>query len=205
MALALWVLRRKQPQLELALTGQFTDHHAWLIQGALELIALLDRQLTDLHQHIGELMAPLAPQMEQLTSIPGLEATAALAILAEIGTEMRHSGSACQLQKKLQFSRRRCKYHKSECNSAFVRRTFPTTRVDVSATRLYGFERFILHSIKRFGCRVASFALRARAPRPARGLAVEVRSNATQGRPPLSASMQRPTTRQYTGRHCAHG
>jgi hypothetical protein len=89
-ALALGGLRRKQSQLELALTGQFTDHHAWLIQGALELIDLLDRQITDLDQHIGELMAPLAPQLEQLTSIPGVEATAARASLAEIGTEMRH-------------------------------------------------------------------------------------------------------------------
>jgi transposase len=96
-ALALGVLRRKQSQLELALTGQFTEHHAWLIQGALELIDLLDRQLTDLDQHIGELMAPLAPQLEQLVSIPGVEATAARAILAEIGTEMRHFGSAARL------------------------------------------------------------------------------------------------------------
>jgi len=33
--------------------------------------------MTDLDQPIGELMAPLTPQMEQLTSIPGVEATAA--------------------------------------------------------------------------------------------------------------------------------
>jgi transposase len=96
-ALALGVLRRKQPQLELALAGQLTDHHAWLIQGALELIDLLDRQIADLDRHIGELMAPLAPQMERLTSIPGVETTAARAILAEIGTEMRHFGSAGRL------------------------------------------------------------------------------------------------------------
>jgi transposase len=96
-ALALGVLRRKQSPLELALTGQFTEPHAWLIQGALELIDLLDRQLSDLDQHIGELMAPLAPQMEQLTSLPGVEATAGRAILAEIGTEMHHFGSATRL------------------------------------------------------------------------------------------------------------
>jgi transposase len=96
-ALALGVLRRKQSPLELALTGQCTEHHAWLIQGALQLIDRLDRQMTDLDQHIGELMAPLAPQMEQLTSIPGVEATAARAVLAEIGTEMRHFGSAARL------------------------------------------------------------------------------------------------------------
>ncbi len=96
-ALALGVLRRKQPPLELALTGQFTDHHAWLIQGALELIDLLNRQITERDQHIGELMTPLAPQMEQLTSIPGVEVTAARAILAEIGTVMRHFGAAARL------------------------------------------------------------------------------------------------------------
>jgi hypothetical protein len=33
-ALALGVLRRKLPQLALALTGQCTAHHAWLIQQA---------------------------------------------------------------------------------------------------------------------------------------------------------------------------
>lgn len=96
-ALALGVLRRKLPQLELAPTGQFTDHPAWLIQGALELIDLLDRQLADLDQQIGELIAPLAPQLEQLTSTPGIEATAARAILAEIGTAMRHFGAAARL------------------------------------------------------------------------------------------------------------
>ena len=44
-ALALGGLRRQQSQLELALTGQLTEHHAWLIQGTLELIDRLDRQL----------------------------------------------------------------------------------------------------------------------------------------------------------------
>jgi transposase len=96
-ALALGVLRRKLPQLALALTGQFTAHHAWLIQGALDLIDLMDRQLGDLDQHIGELMTPLAPQIEPLTSIPGVETTAARAIVAEIGTAMHHFGSAARL------------------------------------------------------------------------------------------------------------
>src|SRR5713101_290758 len=96
-ALALGILRRKLPQLELALTGEFTEHHAWLIQGALDLIDLLNQQIIDLDQHIGELVTPLAPQMEQLISIPGVETTAARAILAEIGTEMQHFGSAARL------------------------------------------------------------------------------------------------------------
>jgi transposase len=92
-ALARGRLRRKLPDLEVALTGQFTPHHARLIQGALDLIDLLDRQIADLNQQIGDLVAPLAPQLEQLTSIPGVETTSARVILAEIGTDMSRFGS----------------------------------------------------------------------------------------------------------------
>jgi transposase len=95
--LALGTLRRKVPELELALTGQFTEHHGWLIQGALELIDLLERQIAELDAHIGELVAPLEPQIAQLDTIPGLNVTAARAVLAEIGTEMSHFGSAARL------------------------------------------------------------------------------------------------------------
>jgi transposase len=96
-ALARGRLRRKLPQLEMALSGQFTPHHARLIQGALDLIDLLDRQIVDLNQQIGDLVAPLAPQLEQLTSIPGVETTSSRAILAEIGTDMSRFGSAGRL------------------------------------------------------------------------------------------------------------
>ena len=57
-ALALGKLRRKLPQLELALAGQFTAHHARLIQGALDRIDLLDRQIAELDQQIGALVHP---------------------------------------------------------------------------------------------------------------------------------------------------
>jgi len=96
-ALALGTLRRKRPQLELALIGQFTVHHARIIQGALELIDLLDRQVAELDQQIGECVAPLQPQIAQLDSIPGVDQTAARAILAEIGTDMPRFGSDTRL------------------------------------------------------------------------------------------------------------
>jgi transposase len=41
-------------------------------------------------------MGPLAPQVERRTSLPGVEATAARAILAALGTEMRPCGSAAR-------------------------------------------------------------------------------------------------------------
>jgi transposase len=96
-AMALGKLRRKLPQLEFALTGQFTDHHGRIIQGALDLIDLLDHQIAEIDVQIGELVEPLQPQIDQLDTIPGVEITAARLILAEIGTAMSHFGSHARL------------------------------------------------------------------------------------------------------------
>ena len=95
--LALGRLRQKLPQLALALAGQCTAHHGRLIQSALELIDLLDRQIAELDQHIGELVTPLQPQIAQLDSIPGVDVIAARDIIAEIGTDMQRFGSATRL------------------------------------------------------------------------------------------------------------
>jgi transposase len=64
---------------------------------ALEVIDLMNRQIAELDQPIGELIAPLYPQIEQLISIPGVEATAARAILAEMGTDITRFGSDARL------------------------------------------------------------------------------------------------------------
>jgi transposase len=96
-ALALGKLRRKLPALEVALTGQFTPHHGRLIQASLDLVDLLDRQIGALDQQIGELVAPLSPQIEQVASIPGVGEIAARDILAEIGTDMSRFGSDARL------------------------------------------------------------------------------------------------------------
>jgi transposase len=90
-------LRRKLAALELALQGQFTAPHARLIALALEVLDLMNRQIAELDQQIGELIAPLYPQIEPLISIPGVEATAARAMLAEIGTDMSRFGSDARL------------------------------------------------------------------------------------------------------------
>lgn len=95
--LALGALKRKRPALELALTGQFTDHHGFIIQGALNLIDLVEAQLAELDARIATLIEPLQPQIEQLDSIPGIDVTGAWQILAEIGTDMSRFGSAARL------------------------------------------------------------------------------------------------------------
>ena len=63
-ARALGSLRRKMPQLAGALEGQFTAHHATLIAGALELVDVLGRQMSEMDQQRPELLSPMAPQLE---------------------------------------------------------------------------------------------------------------------------------------------
>jgi hypothetical protein len=67
------------------------------MQDGLELVELLDRQLVALAQQMGRLLAPLQPQITQLDSIPGVDATAARAVLAEIGTDMSRFGADARL------------------------------------------------------------------------------------------------------------
>jgi transposase len=91
------VLRRKIPQLEIALEGTFTDHHALLIGLNLELVDHTNAQIAQLDQRICELMDPLKKEAERVQSIPGVHHTAARTILSEIGTDMNRFGSASRL------------------------------------------------------------------------------------------------------------
>lgn len=95
--LAKGVLCRKIPQLEIALEGSFTTHHAALIRQNLEIVDVLNRQISELDERIGHLVEPLLGELQQLVSIPGVKETAARTILAEIGADMSRFVSAERL------------------------------------------------------------------------------------------------------------
>ena len=95
--LAMGVLRRKIPQLELALQGSFTDHHAFLIRLGLDSLDQCNRQISELDARISFVMEPLQERTSQLMSIPGVGEIAARVILSEIGTDMSRFGSAQRL------------------------------------------------------------------------------------------------------------
>jgi transposase len=95
--MALGSLRGKIPQREVALEGQCTAHHAKLIQGSRELVDVLGRQIAEMDQQIDELLGEMAPQLEQLESIPGVSDMTARDIIAEIGLDMTRFGSASRL------------------------------------------------------------------------------------------------------------
>ena len=96
-AMALGTLRGKIPQLEVALEGQCTEHHATLITGALELVDVLGRQIAEMAQHLQALLSEMTPQLEQLDGIPGVSEITARDIIAEIGLDMQRFGSASRL------------------------------------------------------------------------------------------------------------
>jgi transposase len=95
--MAMGVLRHKIPQLEEALEGSFTEHHAFLIGLGLESLDQCNRQISELDSHIARIMEPLQEKASRLMSIPGVGQTAARVILSEIGTDMSRFGSAQRL------------------------------------------------------------------------------------------------------------
>jgi transposase len=95
--LAQGVLRRKIPQLEAALEGSFTVHHALLVRLNLDMIDHINAQLVQLDEQIEKMIEPLQKEIERLESIPGVHQTAARIILSETGTDMSRFGSASRL------------------------------------------------------------------------------------------------------------
>jgi transposase len=76
-ALAYRNMRAKTSVLQEALTGHFTDHHAFMLGMMLARIDALTTQIATLTTRIGEAIAPLAAQVAQLDEIPGIGVIAA--------------------------------------------------------------------------------------------------------------------------------
>lgn len=81
-------LRGKRAELVEALTGRFTDHHAFLCQHMLDHIGHLDTQIDVLDTRVEEAIEPFRDRVEQLDTIYGIATTAAQRLIAEIGVDM---------------------------------------------------------------------------------------------------------------------
>jgi transposase len=95
--LAQGLLRKKIAQLEHALAGQVDAHQRFLLRRHLEQIEGLDAALADVSAEIAERMRPSEALIARLDAIPGIGRYVAEALLAEIGTDMRHFPSAQHL------------------------------------------------------------------------------------------------------------
>ena len=81
-------MRGKKSVVQEALTGQFRDHHGWLLRMMLDRIDALTGQIDALTARIDEAIVPFAHQMAQLDEIPGVGNTGAQELIAEVGIDM---------------------------------------------------------------------------------------------------------------------
>jgi transposase len=90
-------LRAKLPQLREALAGRVQPHHLVMIGQTLAHIDFLEESIAQLQAEIEHCLPPYEQALELLQTIPGIRAVAAVAIVAEIGTDMSRFPSAAHL------------------------------------------------------------------------------------------------------------
>lgn len=90
-------LRKKLPALRRALVGRFRPVHAFLLEEILAKIDYLDEALERLTAEIDRRVAPFAPMLTALDTIPGIDRINAISIVAETGGDMARFPSAAHL------------------------------------------------------------------------------------------------------------
>ncbi|RSM93729.1 IS110 family transposase [Streptomyces sp. WAC 01325] len=95
--MALASMRTKRQILAQALTGQFTEHHAFLARIMLDRIDAVRATEARLSEEIARQLAPFRRQIELLITIPGVSTRSAEMILAEIGADMSRFQTAAHL------------------------------------------------------------------------------------------------------------
>ena len=90
-------LKQKRGELERALEGQVTEHHRFLLRELKESVEHLDGKIQRFEAEIAQHMPPFEWAAEFLMTMPGVDRTAACALLAEIGADMSRFPSARHL------------------------------------------------------------------------------------------------------------
>jgi transposase len=95
--LAKGLLRKKIPQLELALEGKLEEHHRFLLKLQLDRLETTEKDLAFLERRIQEKLNPYAAQLTLLQEIPGVDWRLAAVIIAELGADMSVFQAVTQL------------------------------------------------------------------------------------------------------------
>ena len=90
-------LRSKIPDLTEALTGRFTEHHAFLARVHLDLIDRHTTAINDVTARIEVMMQPFQDFRELICTIPGISTLTADVIVAETGADMSRFPTAKHL------------------------------------------------------------------------------------------------------------
>src|SRR5450631_3035953 len=84
--------------------GYFTDHHRFLLAKMLSRIDALDADIADVEAQIETQIAPFAAAVACLDEIPGVGATAAAVIIAEVGVDMTRFPTPAHLSSWARFA-----------------------------------------------------------------------------------------------------
>ena len=95
--LARGTMRNKIPDLAMACAGRFGDHHALLARMHLDHIDHLTSMIGGLDERIERVLAPFAPQLRLLRTIPGIGERAAQVLISELGVDMSRFPTAAHL------------------------------------------------------------------------------------------------------------
>jgi transposase len=90
-------MRPKIPQLRSALQGRLQPEHRFLLRRILAHVDFLDASILQVQAEIDTHLAPYAEALALLQTIPGIKATSAATIIAEIGVDMSRFPSAKHL------------------------------------------------------------------------------------------------------------
>jgi len=90
-------LRATRQELIDALTGRFTEHHAFMVALHLDAIDHATARATRLEERIEEAMAPFRATRDRLTTVPGISKNTAEVIIAETGADMTRFATAGHL------------------------------------------------------------------------------------------------------------
>lgn len=81
-------LKNRRTELAASLKGFYTEHFRWLLAESLEELVHLDRKLERLDKRLARQLAPHQDLIARLCTIPGVEFTTAVVIIAELGLDM---------------------------------------------------------------------------------------------------------------------
>jgi transposase len=95
--LAQGTARRKRSALVEALRGRVSGHHCMMLKLHLDLIADLERALSEVDAAVGKALAPINERARLLTTMPGISDLVAQVVVAEIGVDMARFPTAGHL------------------------------------------------------------------------------------------------------------
>ena len=92
-------LRKKVEELYDSVTGFFGDHHRFQLKGMMRIISELEQEILSITERLRELMKPHKQLLSRLDEVPGINETAAQAVVGNIGITLKEFDSGGNLSR----------------------------------------------------------------------------------------------------------